>query len=128
MWFLVALHTGLRRGDVTTLRLSDISFSEGFIRRTTTKTGHEATIPLSETLRDALLKAQACQVVSSEWAVTSANGSRYPKQTIDRYHRIALSLAGITRRRRSRRLTRGLEADANRRAKPGFRQQCRHTR
>jgi integrase len=98
MWFLAALHTGLRRGDVTTLRWSDISFSEGFIRRTTTKTGHEATIPLSETLRDALLNAQARQVVSSEWAVTSADGSPYPKQTIDRYHRIALSIAGITRR------------------------------
>ncbi len=97
-WFLAALHTGLRRGDVTTLRWSDITLSEGFIRRTTTKTGHEATIPLSETLRYALLAQKTRPVVSSEWAITNADGSPYTKQTIDRYHRIALSIAGIARR------------------------------
>ena len=96
-WFLTALHTGLRRGDVTNLKWSAINFTEGFIRVTMQKTGREATIPLSSTLRAALLERRSRQVVS-EYVIINAEGHRYGDSIINRYHRIAKSIAGITRR------------------------------
>jgi integrase len=96
-WFLVALHTGLRRGDVTNLRWSGVNFKEGFIRVTVEKTSREATVPMSTTLRRVLLNRKARPVVS-EYVLVNGDGHRYPDTVIDRYHKIAKAIAGVTRR------------------------------
>lgn len=96
-WFLVALHTGLRRGDVTNLRWSAVSFKEGFVRVTVEKTGREATVPMSATLRRVLGDRRARPVVS-EYALVNPEGHRYSDSAIDNYHRIAKAMAGIMRR------------------------------
>jgi integrase len=97
LWFLVALHTGLRRGDVSNLRWPSINFRENFIRVVVQKTGREATVPISATLRAALLEAKA-RPVFSEYAIVNADGHRYADGIINRYHRTALAIAGIKRR------------------------------
>ena len=96
-WFIVALHTGLRRGDVTNLRWSLINLKEGFIRVTVEKTNKDALVPISATLRAVLMQRRARPVVS-EFVLVSPEGHRYPDSVIDRYHRIAKAIAGITRR------------------------------
>jgi len=97
VWFLVALHTGLRRGDVTSLRWSSINFKESFIRVTMKKTGREAMVPMSATLRAALAERKSRAIVS-EFVVVNASGQRYADSVINRYHHIAKAIAGITRR------------------------------
>lgn len=47
-WFVAALHTGLRRSDLTNLRWSDVNLREGFIRVLMQKTTKEALIPISQ--------------------------------------------------------------------------------
>ena len=49
--FVVALQTGLRRGDLLRLRWSSIDFRAGFIRVAVEKTKREAVIPISEACR-----------------------------------------------------------------------------
>jgi len=96
-WFLVALHTGLRRGDVTNLRWSSVHLKDSFVRVTVEKTGREATIPISATLRAVLMERRARSVVS-EYVLVNADGHRYPDSVIDSYHKIAKAIAGIIRR------------------------------
>jgi integrase len=83
--------------DVTNLNWSSINFVDGFIRVAVQKTGREATVPLSATLRAALLERRAKQVVSG-YALVNSDGHRFADSVINRYHRIAKSIAGITRR------------------------------
>lgn len=97
VWFLTALHTGLRRGDVTTLKWSSVNLRDGFIRVTVQKTGREATVPMSATLRVALLERKNRTVVS-EFVIISSDGRPYADSVIKNYHQIAKAIAGITRR------------------------------
>jgi len=96
-WFIVALHTGLRRGDVTNLRWQSVNLKESFVRVTVEKTGREAVVPMSATLRAVLLQRKARPVVS-EFVIVNADGHRYADSVINRYHQIAKEIAGITRR------------------------------
>ena len=96
-WFVAALHTGLRRYDLTNLRWSDVNLREGFIRMLMQKTTKEALIPISETLR-AVLRECRERPVASEYVFVTEEGQRFTTQAINRYHRMALEIAGITRR------------------------------
>jgi hypothetical protein len=96
-WFVAALHSGLRRGDLIKLRWTDVNLHEGFLRVVMEKTTKEALIPISETLRAALLECAARPVVT-EFVFVGAAGGCHGVGTIKRYHRIALAIAGIKRR------------------------------
>lgn len=97
LWFLVALHTGLRRGDVTQLKRSAVNMEEGFIRLPTEKTGQEAAIPISNTLRQALAASERQHLVPSEFVIVTPEGKPYADSVINDYHRLALAIAGIKR-------------------------------
>ena len=53
---LVALYTGLRRGEIWKLTWDDIDFDRGFIRLRNPKGGKDATIPLSDGARKVFLE------------------------------------------------------------------------
>ena len=53
--FLLAITTGLRRGDICTLRWREVDLERGVIIRTQRKTGQETTIPIMPQLRQFLL-------------------------------------------------------------------------
>jgi integrase len=52
---LIALHTGMRRGEILRLKKSDLDFHRGEIRVTQTKIDEDRTITMNETLRAELL-------------------------------------------------------------------------
>lgn len=51
---VLAMTTGLRAGDISSLKLTDIFWKQGEIRITQGKTGHTLTLPLQGAARDAL--------------------------------------------------------------------------
>lgn len=62
--FVVALETGLRRGDLLRLTWADVDLDSGFIRVAVEKTRREAVIPISRACREALMELQARPIVS----------------------------------------------------------------
>ena len=52
----MALFSGMRRGEILSLRWDDIDFDRGFISIKNPKSGQDATIPLSESARQVLKK------------------------------------------------------------------------
>lgn len=91
--FVVALETGLRRGDLLALRWSSIDLAAGLIRVTMSKTKEEAVIPISSELRGAL----------NELRFRAREGVVFPGlsyTTLERDFRIAKAVAGIGRRLR----------------------------
>jgi integrase len=95
--FVVAVETGLRRGDLLKLAWSSIDFSEGWIRVLMEKTEFEATIPISMQCRRALDTCRARRVVSSRVFVDE-KGRALSETRVLRVFAIAKKLAGITRR------------------------------
>ncbi|MGB9181351.1 MAG: site-specific integrase [Pyrinomonadaceae bacterium] len=53
-----ALNTGLRRGEIFSLRWSEVDWSRNFIHVINTKTGKNRIIPLNDATRDVLLRQQ----------------------------------------------------------------------
>ena len=93
-FFVVALETGLRLGDLLALNWADIDLKEGWVRVRTGKRGNIATIPVSDELRAALdvLRFQR-----------GKGGEVFPGASwtiLERYFRIAKRIAGIHRRLR----------------------------
>ncbi len=95
--FVVALETGLSRGDLLGLRWSDVNLREGWIRVPRTKTKVEATIPLSPACRAALDECKGRDVVGARVFLTE-EGAPIPLGTVVRYFELAKALAGIERR------------------------------
>jgi len=54
---LIALHTGMRRGEICNLQLFDLNFDRGLIHVRNTKNGKDRIIPMNATVRQ-LLEAQ----------------------------------------------------------------------
>lgn len=48
---LIALHTGMRRGEILKLKRKDVDFYRGEIHVTQTKTDEDRTVPMNDTLR-----------------------------------------------------------------------------
>jgi integrase len=48
---LIALHTGMRRGEILKLKKKDVDFYRGEIHVTQTKTDEDRTVPMNDTLR-----------------------------------------------------------------------------
>jgi integrase len=95
--FIVALETGLRKGDLLKLTWSAVDFTEGWIRLVMEKTAFEATIPISSECHRALETCRARAVVSS-FVFVDEKGHRISDTRVRRTFAIAKKLAGITRR------------------------------
>jgi integrase len=95
--FVVALETGLRKGDILKLTWSSIYFAEGWIRLVMEKTAFEATIPISSACQRALETCRARAVVSP-FVFVDELGHRISETRLRRAFAIAKKLAGITRR------------------------------
>ncbi|HRY46158.1 MAG TPA: tyrosine-type recombinase/integrase, partial [Thermoanaerobaculia bacterium] len=103
-FFAVALETGLRRGDLLELRWTSIDLREGVVIVQMRKTKEEAVIPMSGRLRDALnvLRFGAADdgyVFESEVEIDGQRRrQRWSWTVLERYFRLAKTIAGITRR------------------------------
>jgi integrase len=95
--FIVALETGLRKGDLLKLRWSSIDFAEGWIRVVMEKTDFEATIPISAECERALDVCRKRPVVSS-FVFVDEDGQRLSETRVKRSYSLAKKLAGISRR------------------------------
>lgn len=95
-FFVVALETGLRRGDLLALKWASVDFAEGWIRVSVRKTSREALIPISQACRHALI---ACRgPVGSERVFVTDEGRPLSWSTVHRQFQLAKELASITRR------------------------------
>jgi len=95
--FVVALETGLRRGDLLALRWGAVHLAEGWIELVTRKTATPVTIPLTMACRAGLLECRQRPLVS-EFVFVTDTGQPYSVITVQRYFALAKRLARITRR------------------------------
>jgi integrase len=119
--FVVALETGLSRGDLRHLKWNAIDTENGWIRVPRNKTGVEATIPISTDCAAALEECRRRQaealdearhrdvadldevrarIAAAENVFLTSDGLPFSDSTIDRRFDLAKELAGITRRLR----------------------------
>lgn len=96
--FVVALHTGLRRGDLLNLQWSCVDLKAKQIRLATGKTSLAVTIPLSPSAFAALQECRSRKMASTVWVFTQQDGNRMSLTTLRRHFELAKSLAGISRR------------------------------
>ncbi len=96
--FVVALETGLRRGDLLALRWECIDLKSGWIRVVMNKTRYEAVIPVSAACKAALAVARKRAPFSPVVFVAEDEKSPFPVETLVRHFALAKKLAGIERR------------------------------
>ncbi|MGH9419012.1 MAG: tyrosine-type recombinase/integrase, partial [Thermoanaerobaculia bacterium] len=95
--FVLALETGLRKGDLMALEWNSVDTKNGWIRVTMQKTSREAVIPITEDCELALIELRARNHFSALVCVTE-DGAPVSETTRKRYFALAKTLAGITRR------------------------------
>jgi len=95
--FVIALETGLRRGDLLSLKWSSVDFEAGWIRVAVEKTRREALIPISESCREALLECRR-RPRFNELVFVGEEGLPLSWTTVRRYFALAKKLAGVNRR------------------------------
>lgn len=95
--FVVAFHTGLRRGDLLALAWSSVDLDAGVIRVTMQKTRKDAVIPISTACRAALLACRARAPESSR-VFADADGHPVSETIFALAFSTAKVIAGITRR------------------------------
>ena len=99
--FVVALETGLRRGDLLGLRWTSIDTKAGRIRVTMQKTRVEAVVPLSPACREALKERKARAPFAERVFLADDEETRpVAEGTLEAYFAIAKEVAGIKRRLR----------------------------
>ena len=96
-FFVLALHTGLRRGDLLSLRWSHVDLGSGRIRLVTGKTKERVDIPISAECRAALEELRTRRVPETDLVMLTGFGHPLPITSVVRYFAIAKRLAGITR-------------------------------
>ena len=89
---VVALGTGLRRGELSTLQWKHVDFARGVILVTKTKTGKDRTIPMSSEVRSELLEQRKA---SKSDYVFAGNKPGRPLVEIKRTFRGACDDAGL---------------------------------
>jgi integrase len=94
--FVLALETGLSRGDLFALRWEAVDSTKNLIRVTRAKTGLDAVIPISDTLRPALKELRVQRLARRDGRDLVLGG--YSEMAALRYFAIAKKLAGVTRR------------------------------
>lgn len=95
--FVIALATGLRRGDLLDLRWENIDLKQRLLRRTLRKTARLVKIPLSDEAIETLEECRTRPLTSSRWVFVQANGTQFSLTTLKRHFAVAKKLAGITR-------------------------------
>src|ERR1044071_9678389 len=55
---ILAIHTGMRRGELLSLMWQNVGFARSLIYVTNTKTGHDREIPMNAKVREALSDVQ----------------------------------------------------------------------
>jgi len=99
--FVVALETGLRRGDLRGLTLRSVKLADGWISVVQAKTGREVVIPISSACRIAIEDALSGRRAGvDDHVFITDSGEPYGESTIRRHFKIAKRIAGITRRLR----------------------------
>lgn len=93
--FVVALETGLRRGDLLGLKWSHVKGDQ--IQLLMKKTRKFVEIPLSTACRQALEECRSKSILGENVFLTDT-GQPYPVATIRRYFALAKTIAGIKRR------------------------------
>lgn len=93
--FVVALETGLRRGDLLGLKWSHVKNDQ--IQLLMRKTKKFVEIPLSTACQEALEQCRSRSLVGDHVFLTD-NGQPYPVATVRRYFDLAKAIAGIKRR------------------------------
>jgi len=96
-FFIVALTTGLRLGDLCRLAWKDVRWNEGWIQLVMEKTEREVVVPIAAVCETALRECRARQVVGELVFVDEA-GAPLSVTRIRRTFALAKTLAGITRR------------------------------
>jgi integrase len=92
--FIVALETGLRRGDLLNLKWRAVDLKAGVIELITGKRKRRAVIPISDACRDALDVCRSRPVVG-ERVFLDRDGQPYAVKTVMRYFAIAKEIAGF---------------------------------
>jgi integrase len=95
--FVLAVETGLRRGDLLRLTWTQIDLKGGVIEIVTGKTRRKAFIPISTRCRQALIECRSKPVVA-ERVFVDGDGDPFAEKTIVRYFAIAKQLAGFGKR------------------------------
>lgn len=96
-FFVVALTTGLRLGDLCRLTWKDVRWNDGWIQLVMQKTDREVVIPISAACEAALRECLARPVVG-ELVFVDESGAPLCLKRIRRTFERAKKLAGITRR------------------------------
>jgi len=73
---ILALGTGMRRGELLNLSWPNVDFLRGLIRVVNTKTAHDRIIPMSQRVREVLIEQRQTQVANNRKA-THASGGKY---------------------------------------------------
>jgi integrase len=87
---ILAIHTGMRRGEILSLRWTQVDFSRGIIHLVRTKSGKGRDVPINEVVKNELL----CLPKSGEFVFTSDRTGRAIVE-IKRAFRACCRLAGI---------------------------------
>ena len=90
---IVALHTGMRRGELRALKWEDVDFATNSLRIRRDKAGDERWVALNSTAREGLLAAKREQKVLSNYVFCSPQGKFL--HNFERYWRPALREARI---------------------------------
>ena len=95
--FIVAVDTGLRRGDLLRLTWAQVDLKRAVIEIVTGKTQRKAFIRISKRCRQALMECRSRGVVG-EYVFVDGDGNPLAEKTIIRYFAIAKELAGFGKR------------------------------
>jgi len=94
--FVVALETGLSRGDLMGLRWTSVK--DGWIRIARARTGEEAVVAISTACQEALEELKKRRVRSAEFVFVNEKGRPIPEKTLERTFATTKRLAKIERR------------------------------
>lgn len=72
---IVALHTGMRRGELLRLTWEDVDLEQGYIHINETKSGERRTIPMNETVWSLMARLRSRQDIP--WVFHSEEGQPY---------------------------------------------------
>jgi len=88
---IVAVNTGMRRGELFNLKFQDIDFNKGIIHLLRTKNGERRELPMNEAVKRAILESKAHS--TSEYVFSTIQGNQFT--VIKRPFARALKMAGI---------------------------------
>jgi integrase len=92
---VVALHTGMRQGEILALQWQDIDFERGTLMVMHSKNGTRRTLPLTSTVFELLVTRQARVGIKVGFVFTIENGTRVKPRYLVRAFQKAVRRSGI---------------------------------